>query len=201
LYGTFSFFWYIDESPTFGVYNDDSGGGIRGRTRDRDSALNGATVHIMSVHGRGTMTVRTRADTLHGSGYFQLRPTGPGRFVVTVECPGYLPYTYPDTLELAANQDNWLNIYLERACVAEGRAGLASLVSLRQRGRSLVLATDRPGKALVAVYDNLGRVRISERVRLVSGTNEVALPSLGSGVYFASCGFGDGTLKTKLVLY
>jgi hypothetical protein len=63
------------------------------------------------------------------------------------------------------------------------------------------LNADRPGTALVTAYDNLGRVRMSEKVVLVSGSNELALPSLQSGVYFASCRLGERTLKTKFVLY
>lgn len=53
----------------------------------------------------------------------------------------------------------------------------------------------------MSVYDNLGRVRVSERVALASGRNEVALTGLQSGVYFASCRFGERTLKAKFVLY
>jgi hypothetical protein len=70
-----------------------------------------------------------------------------------------------------------------------------------QRGRTLVLSTDRPGTALVAVYDDLGRARMSEEVALVAGSNEVALPGLRSGVYFASCRFRERTSNAKLVLY
>jgi hypothetical protein len=56
---------------------------------------------------------------------------------------------------------------------------------LRQRGRMLVLMADQPGTALVSVHDDLGRVRMSEKVVLEMGRNELALPSLRSGVYFA----------------
>jgi hypothetical protein len=72
---------------------------------------------------------------------------------------------------------------------------------LHQRGRTLVLDADRPGDALVSVYDNLGRVRMSEKVTLISGSNDLALPSLQSGVYLANCRFGERTLNTKFVLY
>jgi hypothetical protein len=104
LYETYSRHWYIDLSPTFGKVNDDDGGGITGFVGDQDSALNGATVHITSVYGWGTVTVGTHHDSLYGSGYFELKPTGPGRFEVTVECAGYLPYTYPESVQLAPNE-------------------------------------------------------------------------------------------------
>ncbi len=193
--------YYIDLSPTFGEWNDDAGGGIWGHVRDQDSALNGATVRVKSAYGYGTLALGTYRDSLYGTGYFELKPTGPGRFVVTVECSGYLPYTYPETLELAVNEGRQLNICLERAGVTEERAVSAIVVGLNQRGRTLVLNADRPGTALVNLYDNLGRVRVSEKVTLASGSNELALPSLQSGIYFASCRFGDRTLRTKLVFY
>lgn len=194
--------WYIDLSPTFGAWNDDYGGGIWGSVYDQDSGLSDATVRISSVYGYGTSTMSTDDswDT-YFAGYFEQKPTGPGRFVVTVECEGYLPYTYPETIELATNEERLLDICLTRAGVAEEQMRGAQVVGLHQRGQRLVLNAVRPGIAAVTIYDNLGRVRISERVRLVSGTNEVALPSLGSGVYFASCGLGARMLKTKLVFY
>jgi hypothetical protein len=196
-----SHYYYIDVSPTFGAYNDDGGGGIWGHVRDQDSALNGATVRVKSAYGYGTLALGTHRDSLYGAGYFGLKPTGPGRFVVTVERTGYLPYTYPESIELAPNEGRELDIQLERSGVAEERAGRPALVGLHQRSRTLVLNADRPGTAVVSVYDNLGRVRMSEKVVLASGSKGLALPSLRSGVYFASCRFGEQTLKTKLVLY
>jgi len=169
--------------------------------RDQDSLLNGVTLHVKSAYGYGTAAVGTYHDSLYGSGHFELKPTGPGRFVVTVECAGYLPYTYPETIGLAANEERWIGISLERVGAVEEQVRRASVVGLHQRGRMLVLTADQPGTALVSVYDNLGRVRMSEKVALVSGSNELALPSLRNGVYFASCRFGERTLKTKLVLY
>jgi len=87
------------------------------------------------------------------------------------------------------------------AGVADERHGPGHRTLLRQRGRTLVLNADRPGTALVRVYDNLGRVRMSEKVTFSSGSNEVALTDLKSGVYFASCRLVDRTFNTKFVLY
>jgi hypothetical protein len=42
---------------------------------------------------------------------------------------------------------------------------------------------------------------MSKKAMLISGSNELALPSLQSGVYFANCRLGQNTLKTKFVLY
>jgi hypothetical protein len=201
MYGLFMGSWYVDLSPTFRAYNDDDGGGFGGHVRDQDSGLNGATVRIKSALGYGTAVLGTHHDTIQGDGWYQLMPTGPGRFVLSAECEGYLPYTYPETIELGPNDVCWMDLHLVSAAMAEEVEGHVSLVWLRQRGRMLVLNAAGPGTVLVSVYDNLGRVRMSEKVALVSGSNELALPSLRSGVYFASCRFGERTLKTKLVLY
>ncbi|MBM3332533.1 hypothetical protein FJY68_11920 [candidate division WOR-3 bacterium] len=194
-------FYYIDVSPTFGAWNDDAGGGIWGHVRDQDSALNSAIVRVKSTYGYGTLALGTYRDSLYGAGYFGLKPTGPGRFVVTVERSGYLPYTYPESIELAANEGRELDIHLERAGVSEEGTGSSISIGLHQLGRTLVLNSGRPGTTLVSVYDDLGRLRMSERVALVVGQNELALPSLSSGVYFANCLFGERALNTKFVLY
>ncbi len=192
--------WYVDETPTFGAPNDDDLGGITGYVYG-DSALpvNGATVRMTALQGTAQMLSRGVWHWPHG--YFAQTPTGPGRFEVTVEYTGYLPYTYPETIKLAPNEGRDINVYLQRPdAVAEG-AGGATVFAVHQRGRTLVLDADRPGPALVSVYDNLGRVRVLEKVALVEGKNELALPSLRSGVYFANCRFGERTLNTKFVLY
>jgi len=194
--------WYIDETPTFGSHNDDDGNGIWGLVSDQDSALDSAIVRITSLDGYGTSTMRTDdCSWIFGRGHFEQKPTGPGTFMVTVECPGYLPYTYPESIVLGPSAWAVLDIRLQSAGVAETPSGDATSGRLCQRGRTLVLDADRPGPAFVGVYDNLGRVRMSEKVALFEGKTELALPSLQSGVYFASCRFGDRTLKTKFVLY
>ncbi len=193
--------WYVDTTPTFGASNDDNGGGIRGLVLDPDSQpIAGATVQIASANG--TATMQTESGTqLYQRGYFEERPTGPGKFVLTAEYPGYQPYTYPETINLAPNELQEIIIYLQRPGAVEERVKSATVFELRQRGRTLVLDADRPGTALVSVYDDLGRVRMSEKVTLISGSNDLALPSVGRGVYFANCRFGERTLNTKFVFY
>jgi hypothetical protein len=191
--------WYVDGTPTFGAPNDDTLGGITGYVYGDDSTINGATVRIAAAHG--VAEARTGRIWPWPSGYFALSPTGPGEFVLTVEDTAYLPYTYPETIGLPPNGGREINIYLQRPGAVDERTGSAAVVDLHQRGRTLALNTDRPGTALVSVYDNLGRVRMSEKVALVAGKNDLALPSLQSGVYFANCRLGERTLKTKFVLY
>lgn len=190
--------WYVDETPTFGAANDD-GGGIRGYILDdRGLPVNGATVRMISAQGTAEMT--SGLGNNWPAGYFgQL--TGPGTFTVTADCPDHLPGAYPDTIVMVPNEVREITITLDRVGMAEEAAGKASYVGLYQRGKALVLTADQPGTALVTVYDNLGRVRVSEKAALVSGSNQLALPRLSSGVYFASCRFGEQTLKTKFVLY
>jgi len=192
--------WYVDQTPTFGMRNDDCAGGVSGYVYDRDSALNGATVRIASAFGTSLMESGD-AWWRGGPGDFDQVPTGPGRFEVTVEYTGYLPYTYPETIALAPNEGREVSVYLQRPVATEEPEENAINCELHQRGRSLFLDADRPGTALVSVYDHLGRVRATKRVVLVAGKNELALPSLGSGVYFAGCRLGERTLKTKFVLY
>jgi hypothetical protein len=192
--------WYIDKTPTPGTPNDDTLGGICGHVvDDRGLPVNGATVRITATQGTAEMT--SGAGHYWPAGYFEQKPTGPGTFTVTADCPGYLPGAYPDTIVLAPNELREITVSLDRVGMAENSADANQQVALRQRGRTLVLTADRPGTALASVYDNLGRVRMSENVRLVPGSNEVPLRGLSSGVYFAGCVFRGKTLKQKLVLY
>jgi hypothetical protein len=94
-----------------------------------------------------------------------------------------------------------INFVVPLAGVAEPTVDMVPEVNLQQHGRTLVLTAGRPGAALVTVCDNLGRVRMSEEIALAAGRNEAALPSLGSGVYFATCRFRNRTLTHKLLLY
>jgi hypothetical protein len=192
--------WYVDETPTFGADNDDNQGGIWGHVLDQDSQpIVGATVRMASAYG--TAAMQTENEWIFGRGYFEERPTGPGTFTVTAECPGYLPGAYPDPIVLAPNEVRQIAIMLDCVGIAEEAAGKANLVGLHQLGRMLVLTADRAGTAVVTVCDNLGRVRMSEEVAVVAGSKDVPLPGLQSGVYFARCQFGERRLRTKLVLY
>jgi hypothetical protein len=193
--------WYVDTTPTFGASNDDNGGGIWGAVLDPDSQpIAGATVQMASANGTATMQTENGL-LLYSRGYFEEKPTGPGKFVLTAEYPGYLPYTYPETIELAPNEGRWIIIYLQRPGAVEEPPGCTIAVRLHQRGRTLALDADRPGTALVSVYDNLGRVRMSEKVALVEGKNELALPSLQSGVYFATAQKGTYRSTVKVLLW
>jgi len=191
--------WYSDETPSFGSRNDDTLGGISGHIYDdRGLPVNNATVRISSSQGAAVMTSGYRWNW--PAGYFLQGPTGPGTFTVTAECPDHLPGAYPDPIVLLPNEHRQIEITLYRVGVAENGAN-AARVGLRQRGRALVLEADRPGKAFVTVHDLLGRVRQSEKVVLVSGSYELPLYLLSSGVYFASCRFEDTTSSAKLVLH
>ena len=191
--------WYVDGTPTFGAPNDDTLGGITGFVYGDDSTINGATVRITSA--QGTAELPSGRIWPWPPGYFALTPTGMGRFVVTVDCPGYLPYEYPDTIGLPPNGEREINVYLQRPDAVEEPSGRTIAVRLHQRGRTLVLDADRPGTAFVSVYDDLGRVRVSEKVELVQGKNELALPSLGSGIYFATVQKGTNRSTVKVVLW
>jgi hypothetical protein len=192
--------WYIDATPTFGEPNDDTFGGITGYVYGDDSVpVDGATIRMTAA--QGTVQMLSGEVGLWPPGYFAQTPTGPGEFVLTAEYPGYLPYTYPETIQLEPNNGRGVKVYLRRPGAVEEPAKSMTVPQVRQRGRTLVLDADRPGTAFVSVYDNLGRVRASEKVALVMGESELALPSLASGVYFANCRLGERTLNAKFVLY
>jgi hypothetical protein len=189
--------WYLDSTPTFGAPNDDRYGGIAGRVLDRfGHPLEHCGVWFESSRGTGYATCDS-------TGRYVMSPLGPGTFRVSAHSDStYLPTYYPESVSIGVN--GWcdsINITMYPAGTAEEPRGMTRQGLVHQRGRSLVLTSDRPGTALVSVYDNLGRVRMTEKVVLVSDSNELALPSLSSGVYFANCRFGERTLKTKLVLY
>jgi len=189
--------WYIDSTPTFGTPNDDRYGGIAGRVLDRfGQPLENCWVRLENMHGNG-------GGYCDSTGRYVMSPLGPGTYEVSARSDStYLPAYYPESVSIGVN--GWcdgINMTMYPAGVAEEPGRAMSKRFLLQRGRTLVLNADRPGTAVVTVYDNLGRARMSERVALVSGSNELTLPSLRSGVYFVGCRFGERTLKTKLVLY
>ncbi|MBM3332532.1 carboxypeptidase regulatory-like domain-containing protein [candidate division WOR-3 bacterium] len=173
--------WYLDSTPTFGAPNDDRQGGITGRVLDRfGQPLENCWVQLQNAHGNGGVACDS-------TGRYVMSPLGPGTYEVSARSDStYLPAYYPESVSIGVN--GWMdsiNMTMYPAGVTEvGRREMPQ-GPLRQRGRTLVLNSDRPGTTLVSVYDDLGRLRMSERVALVVGQNELALPSLSRGVYFA----------------
>ena len=189
--------WYLDSTPTFGVRNDDVGGGIAGRVLDRfGQPLDNCWVRLQNAHGNGGVA----CDSV---GRYVMSPLGPGTYQVSARSDStHLPAYYPDSVTIAVNERrDSINMIMYPVGLAGGRSTDEPVTFLHQRGRTLVLDADRPGVALVSVYDNLGRVRMTEKVALVAGKNELALPILQSGVYFANSRLGERTLNTKFVLY
>jgi hypothetical protein len=189
--------WYLDSTPTFGEPNDDRYGGIAGRVLDRYGwPLPWCSVSFRNAGGNAY------AYCDKATGRYILSPLGPGTYEVSAHADStYLPAYYPESVSIGVN--GWrdsINMTMYPAGVAQ-ESQPTSHCFLLQHGRSLVIAADRPGTALLTVYDNLGRVRMSEKVTLASGSNGLALTCLRSGVYFASCRLGERTLKTKIVLY
>jgi hypothetical protein len=189
--------WYLDPTPTLGAANDDRLGGIAGRVLDRfGQPLKYCWVRLANEHGNGSATCDS-------TGRYVMSPLGPGTYEVSAHSDStHLPAYYPESVSIDLN--GWrdsINITIYAAGVAEEQIRAATPVSLGQRGRSLVLAAGRSGTALVRVFDNLGRVRMSKKFTLVSGSYELPLYLLSSGIYFASCRFGERTASMKLVLY
>jgi hypothetical protein len=189
--------WYLDSTPTFGAPNDDRYGGIAGRVLDR---FGRPLRWCLAWFRNETGCAYACCDA---TGRYIMSPLGPGTYQVSAQSDStYLPAYYPDSVPIGVN--GWrdsVSITMYPVGVAEGQRGATRQDFLRQRGRTLVLTADRPGTALVTVHDNLGRVRMSESVSLVPGSNEVPLRGLSSGVYFAGCRFRERNLAQKLVLY
>jgi hypothetical protein len=190
--------WYVDSTSTPGAENDDystivgSVVGSGGETPD-------AAVVVVSGPCRGCHDELWRASS------FGVVGLSAGAYEVSVRA--YFPdtvcsMTYPDSVTVGYDQVvSGINFVVPLAGVAEPTVDMVPEVNLQQHGRTLVLTAGRPGAALVTVCDNLGRVRMSEEIALAAGRNEAALPSLGSGVYFATCRFRNRTLTHKLLLY
>ncbi len=189
--------WYLDSTPTFGAPNDDRYGGVAGRVLDRfNRPLHWCMVWFSNRNGNA----RTNTDS---TGHYVMSPLGPGAYQVSARSDStYLPTYFPDSVSIGVN--GWrdsINMTMYPVGIAEGSPVAGRPTFLRQRGRTLVLTADRPGTALVRVWDNLGRVRVSEQVALGPGSNELPLPGLQSGVYFVSCRLSERTSTAKLVLY
>jgi len=188
--------WYIDSTPTFGWPNDDFGGRISGRVLDRfGRPLEYCDVLFEAAQGTGN----TSCDS---TGRYVMSPLGPGTYRVSAHSDStYLPIYYPESVSIGVNglRDS-VNMTMYPVGVSEHRETVPFAV-LHQRGRTLVLNADRAGIGVVTVYDNLGRVRMSEKVALVEGKNELAMPSLSSGVYFATAHKGTSRSTVKVVFW
>jgi hypothetical protein len=190
--------WYVDSTPTPGCENDDYGV-IAGTV----TGTGGDTLEYVYVTASGA-NGHSHCGLYQQSGYY-IRGLGAGTYQVKASAyhqgQNYL-FAYPESVAVGYAQHVLdIDIVIPLTGVAGEAIGDAPSFGLQQRGRSLLLTTDRPGFALVSVYDNLGRVRMSEKVILASGSYELPLYLLSSGVYFASCRFGERTASTKLVLY
>jgi len=190
--------WYIDSTPTPGWENDDhsmiagSVTGTGGITLDE--------VMVVASGQSGRCHQGLMAETDYG-----VSGLGAGKYAVKAYAfhQGHsYQVTYPESVAVGYSQTvGGINIVIPLTGVAKDATGNASRLGLGQRGRTLVLSADRPGAALVTVYDNLGRVGMSEKVIMVSGSYELPLHLLSSGVYFASCRFRERTANAKFVLY
>jgi hypothetical protein len=195
--------WYVDSTPTFGSANDDVEGGISGCVfNNLGHSLSGATVTISAAHGAAQMA--SAVQYYWPEGYYEEVPTGPGVFLVTADKSGYLPGSYPDSVRLNTNERRRdVDIYLYPVGLAEQAvaAGRVCPCVSWYRDRLLVIS-DRDGPARATIVDEAGRLIWRQTVELRTGTNHVALDArLIPGIYFASCRFGQRTLKTKFALY
>uniref|UniRef100_A0A7C4CB40 Carboxypeptidase regulatory-like domain-containing protein n=1 Tax=candidate division WOR-3 bacterium TaxID=2052148 RepID=A0A7C4CB40_UNCW3 len=198
------FTWYLDSTPTFGARNDDNGGGVYGMVRDEDStALAGATVTLAGPRGAFVATTSSGPPSPHPRGYYDQKPTGPGRFQMTVTLAHYRPWTMAESLELGVNELRQIDVVLapDSVGIAERPEAAGFLQAGWREGRLVVFAPE-PGPAVVNIFTGDGRRNRSERMLLRRGANPLAVvPTPAPGVYFVSVRSGAAAVRSKVVVY
>ena len=193
--------WYVDSTPTFGMANDDDGGGISGIIYDHNGRpLTQANVVISAAHGAAQMQSAVRY--YWPAGYYEEVPTGPGVFFVTASKPGYLSGCYPDSIRLNTDERRSdIHVYLYPVGLADQAvaSGRARPGIFWYAGRLLIIS-DHAGRAHITVFDELGRLVWNSTVALHSGINRLSLHRQpGPGVYFARSQTDEEVLTAKLV--
>lgn len=194
--------WYLDSTPTFGARNDDNAGGVFGTVMDDDSVgLAGATVTLSGPNGAFRMTTWSGYPWPYGLGYYFQKPTGPGRFQMSVTHPGYLPWAMPESLVLSTNELRQIDVVLSPAGVEEQGEDVGALQAAWRGGR-LVVNAPEPGRAEVSVFTSDGRLFWRRAAMLERGANALpAAPKPGAGVWFVSIRSPAAAVSRKVVVY
>jgi hypothetical protein len=190
--------WYVDSTPTPGWENDDYSriaGTVTGTGGD---TLDEAWVYASGVDGN------CHCGIYHQTGY---AISGLGAGTYEVKAYAYhqgQPYqaTYPESVSVGySGTASGIDFVFPATGVAE-KQPIAVLPLVRVLGRALLLHGDGMTPVNVQLYNQVG-ARVSEfHLGPVNGEKRIELSvTLAPGIYFASCRFGERTLKTKFVLY
>ncbi|MEO0086389.1 MAG: hypothetical protein ABIK37_07150 [candidate division WOR-3 bacterium] len=196
--------WYLDSTPTFGAANDDNAGGVFGTVRDDDSVgLAGATVTLSGPNGAFQMTTWSGYPSPYGRGYYFQKPTGPGRFWMSVTLPDYLPWSLAESLELGANELRQIDVVLVPDTVGvEEQAARTQVLQVAWRKREIIVHAAEPARAAVGVFGSDGRLVWQNLVVLERGANALALvPKPPAGVYLVSVRSGAAAFGRKVVIF
>lgn len=196
--------WYLDSTPTFGAMNDDNAGGVFGTVMDDDSVgLAGATVTISGPNGAFTATTWSGPPWPFPRGRYDQKPTGPGRFWMTVTLPHYSPWSAAESLELGTNELRQIDVVLVPDSVGvEEQAAETRGPQVVWRKREVVVHASEPARAVVSMFGGDGRQVWREVVMLERGANRLAvMPRPATGVYLVSVRSASATVSRKLVIF
>ncbi|MFB0510151.1 MAG: T9SS type A sorting domain-containing protein [bacterium] len=181
------YLWFIDSTPTFGLPNDDTLGGIYGRVFSIDSTpLGSVWVSIAGPHGGDYYLVYTPGIP------FEFHPTGPGIFEVSATKDGYAQGFYPESVRVGANETRTgIDIYLEPLPLVKE---LISPLNNNWHVKSTIVSSELTvvgtGRAFLI---NIAGKKIAD---LVPGANDIS--HLSPGIYFLR--LRKGYSVTKVVV-
>jgi len=195
------FNWYLDSTPTPGVFNN--GSSTISGTVLLDSMPSGADVHVVP-HGRHAGSCLSY-DYMNAGYSIQGLGAGWYRVEAWVHWPhGTLGGFYPDSVYVGFNEIHLnINIDLRTVGVAEPARPVGTVVpELRERGAELDVFCPTPTDARLAVYDLTGACRaILHEGLLEHGVHRFDLASrVRAGVYFAQLLTGRDLTTRKVVV-
>jgi len=185
------FIWYIDSTPTFGLHNDDSIGGIYGRVFDADShPLESVAVEAGGFH-----------DTTDAQGGYCIRPLYRNSCVVRATKNGYAPgISRPVSVGVGVSVHD-VDIYLTPVGLSEFGKAARPACSMVWRAGGLHIWSDVPTHSRILLADALGRVVWSSHVGLAAGLNRIRPnPAPAAGTYTAVWQRGRSTVRTRVVV-
>jgi hypothetical protein len=185
------FIWYVDSTPTFGLPNDDSIGGIYGRVFDADSnPLESVAVEAGGFH-----------DTTDALGGFCIRPLYRNSCVVRATKNGYAPgVSHPVTVGVGVSVHD-VDIYLTPVGLSEFGKATRPACAMAWRAGGLDIWSDAPARSRVSLVDALGRVVWSSCVSLAAGLNHISIePQPAAGTYTAVWRDGRSTSRARMVM-
>ena len=190
--------WYVDSIPSPGWPNGDYST-IAGTI----SGTGGVTLDEICLDASGTHGHCHRGLWQQTS--YSICGLGAGTYQVTAWATynGHVyDIVYPESVTVRYSQVvGGIDFVIPLIGVAETPSA-PLLPSTRVSGQALLLTSDGTAPVDVQLYNQVGSRVSSFDLGPIKGEKRIELPAtLTPGVYFASCRFGERTLRTKIVLY